>query len=334
MAKRWLVPGSRSWGRAGITGHARLLAHPAYQKLLAAEPLLRRAIPVLIVIFLAIVGLARFFELYQLKDEREESARQTVGMVATILSAAFAEQGGAQTPSQNAVLNALADTLPPGALADGRRVYITNAAGIVIASAPRMPEHENAPLTDIIGESQPLTTFGARAGVLDIALAGREERALAAAHQLDAPLGFVAVVQPMSGVYQGWRAEVSLNAAIFIGTSAILLVILYGYFAQATRAAEADRIYTETQARFETALARGRCGLWDWDLAKGRLFWSRSMFELVGFAERNALMSYGEVSRLIHPDDGDLMALVESLFASGETNVDRMFRMRHEDGRW
>jgi two-component system cell cycle sensor histidine kinase PleC len=197
-----------------------------------------------------------------------------------------------------------------------------------------MPEQENAPLTDIIGEAQPLTTFGARAGVLDIALAGSEERALAAAHQLESPLGFVAVVQPMSGVYQGWRAEVSLNAAIFIGTSAILLVILYGYFAQATRAAEADRIYTETQARFETALARGRCGLWDWDLAKGRLFWSRSMFELVGLAERDALMSYGEVSRLIHPDDGDLMALVESLFASGETNVDRMFRMRHEDGRW
>ncbi|MEX2033864.1 MAG: PAS-domain containing protein, partial [Xanthobacteraceae bacterium] len=138
----------------------------------------------------------------------------------------------------------------------------------------------------------------------------------------------------MSGVYQGWRAEVSLNAAIFIGTSAILLVILYGYFAQATRAAEADRIYTETQVRFETALARGRCGLWDWDLAKGRLFWSRSMFELVGLAERDALMSYGEVGRLIHPEDGDLMALVESLFASGETTVDRMFRMRHEDGRW
>jgi two-component system cell cycle sensor histidine kinase PleC len=61
MAKRWLVSGGGSRGRAGISGHASLLAHPAYQKLLAAEPLLRRAIPVLIVIFLAIVGLARFF---------------------------------------------------------------------------------------------------------------------------------------------------------------------------------------------------------------------------------------------------------------------------------
>jgi len=46
--------------RGSVSGHARLLAGPAYQKLLAAEPLLRRLIPVLIAIFLIIVGFARF----------------------------------------------------------------------------------------------------------------------------------------------------------------------------------------------------------------------------------------------------------------------------------
>ena len=56
---------------AAVSGHARLLARPAYQRLLAAEPLLRRLIPILIVIFLVIVGLARFVELYQLRIERE-----------------------------------------------------------------------------------------------------------------------------------------------------------------------------------------------------------------------------------------------------------------------
>jgi two-component system cell cycle sensor histidine kinase PleC len=318
----------------GVPGHAKLLAHPAYQKLLAAEPLLRRAIPVLIVIFLSMVGLARFFELYQLKDQRELGARETVGMVAAIVAAGLDGLGPTEARTQNAVLNAVADALPAGALADGRLVYVTDEDGVVIATAPRMPDHEHVLLTSIIGEAQPLTTFGARAGVLEIALADSEERALAAATHLAAPLGFVAVVQPMSGVYQTWRADVSLNAAIFIGTSAILLVILYGYFAQATRAVEADRIYSETQARFDTALARGRSGLWDWDLARGRMFWSRSMLELLGMEPRDALLSFGEVNRLVHPDDGDLMTVVETLFASGEVSVDRVFRMRHADGRW
>ena len=333
VAKHLPFSGAASARKARIAGHATLLAHPAYQKLLAAEPMLRRLIPVLIAIFLIIVGLARFVELYQQRVDREQNAHDTVGMVTAVVASAFVRTGADHLTTRADVLNVLADALPPNATGDGRRIYITNATGTVIATAPRSETDENLALTAIIGETQPLTTFGARAGVLEIALPDNEP-VLAAATELDAPLGFVAVVEPMSGVYQEWRSDVSLNVTIFVGTSAILLVILYGYFAQATRAAEADRIYSETQVHFETALMRGRCGLWDWDLSRGRLFWSRSMFELVGLQEREALLGYGEVSRLIHPDDGDLMTLVESLFASGETTVDRMFRMRHADGRW
>ncbi|HVY20499.1 MAG TPA: ATP-binding protein [Bauldia sp.] len=319
-------------GRAGIPGHAQLLAHPAYQKLLAAEPALRRLIPVLIVMFLLLVGFARGLELYQQRADREVSARQSVAMIAAVAAAAFAKDSPAASDTV-VILNRLADALPAGATAEGRRLYVTDDGGKIVATAPRAADVEGRLLTDIIGDAQPLTIFGSRAGVLEISLTN-DEPALAAATEIGEPLGFVAVVQPMAGVYATWRQEVSLNVTIFVGTSAILLVILYGYFAQATRAREADRIYGETQARFETALMRGRCGLWDWDLASGRLFWSRSMFELVGLEPRDALLGYGEVARLIHPEDGDLMALVESMYGTSETTVDRMFRMRHEDGRW
>ncbi len=331
VAKRLLFSGLRAPLPPGISGYARLLAGPAYQKLVAAEPLLRRLIPILIAVFLVIVGLARFIELYQLKTEREQDARRTIGMVASVVGAAFADNGGAL--SQREVRNALADALPPGATAGKRRIYITDADGTVVAAAPEGIEPGRRVLTAIIGEAQPLTTFGARAGVLEIALTDGE-RALATVHHLDEPLGMVAVVQPLAGVYDDWRADVSLNVSIFVGTSAILLVILYGYFAQTSRAAEADRIYLETQSRFETALTRGRCGLWDWDLARARIFWSQSMFEIVGIQARDALLGFGEVSRLIHPDDGDLLTLVDTLYNAGETTVDRMFRMRHADGRW
>ncbi|CAN5382373.1 PAS domain-containing sensor histidine kinase [soil metagenome] len=318
--------------RGSVSGHARLLAGPAYQKLLAAEPLLRRLIPVLIAIFLVIVGFARFIELYQVKIDREAEARQTIAMVATIVAGAFTAAKRDRL-SRNEVLNILADALPFGASRDGRRVYVVDADGTIVASAPHAASDENVPLASVIGDAQLLTTFGARAGVLEISLPGGES-ALATVHNLDPPLGAIAVVEPMSGVTDSWRSDVSLNVAIFIGTSAILLVILYGYFSQTARAAEADQIYAETQLRFETALGRGRCGLWDWDLARARIFWSRSMFELCGIEPRDTLLGFGEVARLIHPEDGDLMTLVESLFEAGETTVDQMFRIRHADGRW
>jgi len=327
---RWFAIGTPI--SRGISGHARLLAGPAYRKLITAEPLLRRLIPVLIVIFLVIVGLTRFVELDQLRAERAGDARQSMAMIASLVGDAFAAKSG-QALSPNEALNTLADALPPGAAAGGRRIYVTAADGTIIATAPNAAEGRNRGLTEIIGEAQPLTTFGARAGVLEINLADGEP-ALATVHLLPQPLGAVAVVEPLTAVYSDWRSKVSVDVTVFVGTSAILLVILYGYFAQASRASEADRIYGETQARFETALARGRSGLWDWDLARARIFWSRSMFDIVGLDPRDGLLGFGEVSRLIHPDDGDLMTLVETLYASGETAVDRMFRMRHADGRW
>jgi len=60
VAKRLPFFGLRLPRRAVVSGHAKLLAQPAYQRLLAAEPLLRKLIPILIVIFLVMIGLARF----------------------------------------------------------------------------------------------------------------------------------------------------------------------------------------------------------------------------------------------------------------------------------
>ena len=88
-------------------------------------------------------------------------------MIATIVSGALErERTGDRLPTRMAVQNALASSLPPRAIGDGRRIYVSDADGMVIASAPRDAEKEDIPLTAILGETQPLTTFGARAGVL------------------------------------------------------------------------------------------------------------------------------------------------------------------------
>lgn len=316
-----------------IKGHARLLAKPAYEKLVASEPILRRCIPVLIVIFLLIVALARFMQLYDLRMERENQARDMMSMVANSLVQSL-DQVEPTLPAeryQMAVQNALDNALPQTTSTTGQRVYVADATGQVIATAPRSAGEEARDFSTVVSGAQPLVIFGERAGVLSVDLDG-DQPALATLRHLNGRLGFVAVATPLPAIYRDWRAEVSLNVSIFIGTSGILLVILYGYFSQSARAQEADQIYQETYDRFDTALRRGRCGLWDWDVARGRLFWSKSMFELVGMAPRDALLGFGEVNGLVHPDDGDLMNLVEALYEANETTVDRMFRMRKADG--
>ena len=65
-------------------------------------------------------------------------------------------------------------------------------------------------------------------------------------------------------------------------TGFVVLILGFAFHWQATRAREADVIYETVRSRIDTALNRGRCGLWDWDLARGRVFWSHSMFAILG----------------------------------------------------
>ena len=82
----------------------------------------------------------------------------------------------------------------------------------------------------------------------------------------------------------------------------------------------------------DAALSRGRCGLWDWDMARGRIFWSPSMHRMLGLPPRDCMLSFGEAARLMHPDDNDLYAVARSIAKGETTQIDHVFRMRHADG--
>jgi two-component system cell cycle sensor histidine kinase PleC len=114
----------------------------------------------------------------------------------------------------------------------------------------------------------------------------------------------------------------------------VVLILGFAFHWQATRAREADQIYETVRSRIDTALNRGRCGLWDWDLARGRVFWSHSMFAILGLKPRDALLSFGEVNALVHPEDIDLYGLAAQLVDATATLVDHAFRMRHANGNW
>ena len=83
------------------------------------------------------------------------------------------------------------------------------------------------------------------------------------------------------------RLTVTLSAT----TGFVVLILGFAFHWQATRAREADVIYDTVRSRIDTALNRGRCGLWDWDLARGRIFWSHSMFAILGLEPRDELLT-------------------------------------------
>ncbi|MEX0840784.1 MAG: ATP-binding protein, partial [Xanthobacteraceae bacterium] len=65
-----------------------------------------------------------------------------------------------------------------------------------------------------------------------------------------------------------------------------------------------------------------------------RIFWSHSMFAILGLEPKDELLTFGEISALVHPDDIRLYDLAAQLADAKTRSIDQAFRMRHANGRW
>jgi len=335
-ASSWIPDGLAAFvGRPRQSGHVELLSTPAYRHIVKAEPLLRRSIPVLIVTFVAVLALTRIVGVMETRQTLEDGARDGVEMVAATMAV---ELGRANTRLAEVGYDAatravMGEALPARTTSEGRQILVADPDGKIQATSPSAPGLEGRTLNEVFGPAQPMTTFGARAGVMETRLTdGRQ--VFATVHHIDGGAGSVAVFQPQSEIFAEWRKSLGTNITLFVFTAVILLVLTYAYFVQAMRANSADALYALTASRTETAFRRGRCGFWDWDLARGRFFWSASMFEMLGLEEGRGIVGFRDVRALVHPEDIDFSVLANQLLSGEVDTLDKAFRLRRADGGW
>ena len=316
-----------------IKGLAQSIAKPAYRRLLTAEPLLRRAVPVLIVAFLATIGVGAVVQMLDHRRQTANDMMMTLDAAADLAAERLQQPLARPADAHQRPQEVLARALPAWATASGRRFLLTNADGVVTAATLDGDRAVGRRLIDVLGPTQPLTTFGAGAGVLEIPLPSGTQ-AFATVRMLKAPFGQLAAVQTRNAALAEWRSLTALTVTLSATTGFVVLILGFAFHWQATRAREADVIYETVRTRIDTALNRGRCGLWDWDLARGRIFWSQSMFDILGLETKDDLLSFGDISALVHPDDVKLYELATELVDAKATTIDHAFRMRHANGHW
>lgn len=333
-ADAWGAPGGTVFAHRetrgdGLAGNTRLIAEPAYRRLLAAEPLLRRSIPVLIITFLIVIAALRVLSLMNERDDVERNAKAILTLAAGQLASSLATTSDTVP---GAIQDLLETTSRQGAMGRSHVLVITDSAFKIVAVTPRSMPWQGHSLDGLVEGGQPLFMFGDRAGVMDVNIDGRDW--YAAVSLANGGKGASAALVPQDAVFDAWRKTVSLNVTLFVLTAGVLIVILYAYFGQAARAQAADRIYLEAHQRIDMALVRGRCGLWDWDMVRGKMYWSRSMYDMLGYKPCDTMLSFGEVDQIIHPEDGDLFELANRIVAREIDHIDQVFRMRHADGQW
>ena len=318
-----------------IKGLAQSIAKPAYHRLLTAEPALRRAVPTLIVAFLITICLGAFVQVVDQNRLKRAATRIQLAALADVLAERL-DRAASLRQDRAAIIDRMQSLLPsfipPWGIAAGRHVIVTGADQRILARVPLdagLDEPDR--ILDLISTAQLLAAPGQQAGVTELPLPNGGT-ALAIQRVVKSLPGQIIVIQEK--VNSLWQSDAALSVTLSATTGFVVLILGFAFHWQSTRAREGDLINDAVRGRIDTALNRGRCGLWDWDLSRGRIFWSQSMFTMLGLDARSDLLTFGEVNALVKSDDIDLFAIADQLIAGKIAHIDQTFRMQHTGGHW
>ena len=228
----------------------------------------------------------------------------------------------------------LKKVLPAFALDNGRVFILADAddtARIVLAA-------DRKPLKDL-REGAPLPAFlhtlpDTEEASLRVVQDARGEPMLTGSMPLATWPGRLLVVQPAGRMNGLWRSSANMLASLFVGLFIIMVGLISVYNWQAAQAERARRERSRFIDRLEKALTLGRCGLWDWDVARGRIYLSSSMRGLLGLPELDGYIDMADFIILQHPEEKPVDVLLEEELEAGNDTFEHEIRLRKADGDW
>jgi PAS domain S-box-containing protein len=92
----------------------------------------------------------------------------------------------------------------------------------------------------------------------------------------------------------------------------------------------------ESEERFKLAMEGSHDGLWDWEVASSKVYYSPSWKRVLGYEDHELENSFGTWERLTAPDDLEMakQRLQDALADPEKDSYEAEFRMAHKDGHW
>ena len=297
-----------------------------------SEKLMRRLVLALTALFLVVQAAALVSLLLQSRGQHLADENQLTYLraqqVAQNLRIAHLQQPSL-LPSQS-LLDAV---IPAEALDFGRSYMLVDSLGHVVASVPRDASSNGKAIADILG-SKFVTDIPVNAPDMVATTLVNGDEAFMISLDLGDMNASLLSLQKKADVLSAWRARVAQISMLGAVTLLVLMMLAGAFHWQVAKAADADHLLALATTRMDTALEGGECRLWDWNLYGGEIFWSQSMYDILGLAPKSNYLTFAEVTHRIHPDDAKIDVLTDSLL-KGESKVfDQEFRMRHVKGHW
>lgn len=287
------------------------------------EVLFRISIPVLVVLFLGVLAAIRANDLNQDKQVTIESVNSTVIMAAQHFSS-LAKFGVTEVEAARLSIE----------LASGftKSVIVVPMSGHSVLPKDRGLPSSFEGLSVAVLLGQYAQTLKESAGIRPVGLTISDQAWVG--YRFNGEAGPVLALANLDAALTNWRRELTVTVTVFVVTAAVLLILLYGYFAQIKKTKTQIAAGCSERLRREMALTSGRCGLWDWDLSTGIMHWSPSMCALLGFSQSEQAFSLAQISQFIHPEDDRFLDFARRFAARTISDLDEVVRFRNVEGQF
>ena len=318
-------------------GNRRNLRLPGLGKgLFIRERTIRRVITVISILMLLVLAFGLATQLLDHYHHLNKARQQQNSLLLRLAANGLEGQLRAGESVRAPVKEDLERLLPDFALKEGRVFVVTDADGVVRTIVGRPGENwpelaEGETLPDAL-RRMALSADGR--GRILTHVNGQGAPLLVGSMPLSGWAGAVLLLQRADTGNHVFEADASMFLALFLGLFLVLVGLVSIYNWQAARAERETEERAEFINRLEEALALGRCGLWDWDVARGRIFLSRSMRWLLGLPMTEDYMDLADFLALQHPEDEPVDSLLEKRLEEGHTTFEHELRLRHADGGW
>ncbi len=296
---------------------------------LPPEPVLRRIIPMAACVLIALACIGILLHLTIGRNAALADAEKQLSLFADITAARFGDNASGLKPE--GWQNALARSIEPGVTSDGRSILIADLDGTIQATVPIDAPEKGKKLDAVLGPDQALTALGLDAGVQRVLLGDGREM-LVTVRSVQSPAAQVALIQsPGAALWPWWRSSILNGLILALGMG---VLVLLGIGLRWLKEVGPRPVTEEDKsALLDSTLDETGSGLWRWNLARGHVNWSPSMYRLLGGDPSSAILSFKDISSAVHMDD-DLYGAVQRALASGATQFDAAFRFKNAKGAW
>ena len=111
--------------------------------------------------------------------------------------------------------------------------------------------------------------------------------------------------------------------------------LIYAAARDVTQRMETEAALATSEERFYRAISGTGAGLWDWDILKGTVYFSKQWKRMLGYRDDEIPNDFSGWRNLWHPDDaGRIEQAVQDHLAGKTKTYEVEHRLRHKDGSW